>query len=286
MSMTSETRPDTATSVLNPTVIDDMVEFTFEECERKGSELNHQYVNADPFPHIAIDNFLPTELLRRVVSEFPSRQEGRFADAQSRLKTGYQLEKITSRFITHLMYALNSAQMLTFVEKLTGIDGLLPDPYFAGAGLHETARGGHLSIHADFNVNERLRLLRRVNLIIFLNEDWNEEYGGNLELWDRQMKERKASVPPTIGNAVLFNTDSDAFHGHPEPLDCPDGVFRRSIALYYYVAPMTGVASVKSHTTIFQVRPGSKDKSASKLRRREILREWCPPILWRLTSKP
>jgi hypothetical protein len=272
-------------SCLDPRTAGDHVAFDRRQCEEQGTERHDAYVNAHPFPHAVIDDFLPAALLRRVVAEFPQRRTGRFDDPQSRLKTGYQLEMIASPFITNLLHALNSAPFLVFLEKLTGVAGLIPDPWFEGGGLHETARGGHLSIHADFNIHRQLGLIRRLNLILFLNEGWQEAWGGALELWDRGMQRAEVKALPVSGRAVVFNTDADSYHGHPDPLACPDTVFRRSIALYYYTSPRDGLAQVREHTTQFKVRPGSADRRAYGTLVRESLRDLCPPALFRLLTR-
>ena len=195
---------------------------------------------------------------------------------------GYQLDAIKSNFITNLCYALNSWQFLGFVEELTGRGPLLGDPEYAGGGLHETARGGHLSIHADYNIHKRFKLHRRLNLILFLNENWQESYGGCLELWDREMKACAKQILPTIGKAVIFNTDDDTYHGHPDPLTCPENVFRRSLALYYFTVPEH---SMERKTTVFQVRPGSNDEKPKTDLFKTFVDNWCPPILKKKSKK-
>ncbi|MFP3942806.1 MAG: 2OG-Fe(II) oxygenase [Alphaproteobacteria bacterium] len=260
----------------------DSVQLDREECRELGRELHEPYVNAEPFPHIVIDDFLPLEILRRAVAEFPARRPGRFADAYSRLKTGYQMEMIRSPYLHNLQAAFNSSQFLDFLEEMTGIRGLIPDPHFMGGGLHETARGGYLKIHADFNVHPRLNLKRRLNLILFLNEDWREDWGGQLELWETDMSVRRHSISPVANRAVVFNTDPTSFHGHPEPLACPENVYRRSIALYYYTAAGNVRQEQQVRTTDFRPRPGSGDKGPSlSVRLREIARDLVPPLLAR-----
>lgn len=267
-------------SILNPEVVNESVFFNRDECVKAGKDRLASYTEAQPFPHIVMDDFLSSDILKRVVTEFPERKDGRFADKQSNLKTGYQLEAIESPYITNLLSGLNSVQFLQFLEEMTGIKGLLPDPYFVGGGLHETARGGHLSIHVDFNVHPRFMLQRRMNLIVFLNDNWEEEWGGNLELWNKDMESRAKSVSPVMGRAVVFNTDEGSYHGHPEPLNSPDTVFRRSLALYYYTIP-ENPQSLKKRTTQFQVRPGSKDEVKRETRMRQIWHDLCPPLLRR-----
>lgn len=272
-------------STLSPEVSGDSLFFDAQACADAGEKHHDQYVNAKPFPHIAIDEFLPADLLKRVVEEFPQREKGRFSDDHSNLKTGYQMDKIKSVFIRNLLLALNAGPTLAFLEKMTGIEGLIADPDYLGGGLHETARGGHLSIHADFNLQKRLKLIRRINLILFLNEDWKDEYGGELELWDQEMKAAEVKIPPVIGRAVVFNTDRFSYHGHPEPLTCPEDVYRRSMAFYYYTSPEEGLKSVKPYTTLFQQRPGTDDAPAKRFQIKDLAADLCPPILWRQLSK-
>lgn len=270
---------------LTPRVEGDTIFFDRGVCTALGRGLHDEYVNNMPFPHIIIDDFLPADLLRRVMTEFPFRETGRFADAHSTLKTGYQLEQIRSPFITNMISALNSSQFLSFLEEITGIDGLIADPHQLGGGLHETARGGHLSIHADFNLHPKMKAHRRLNLILFLNEDWDDSYGGALEFWNIEMSSCEKAVMPVLGRAVVFNTESDSFHGHPDPLMCPEGTYRRSLALYYYTVPEHAELVEPSHTTNFQVRPGSADKPQIRTKARELARDLLPPILYRVLQR-
>jgi Rps23 Pro-64 3,4-dihydroxylase Tpa1-like proline 4-hydroxylase len=188
--------------------------------------------------------------------------------------------------VTRNLFAeLNGEALLGFLEAMTGIDGLISDPYFVGGGLHETRRGGHLGVHADFNIHEHLKVERRLNLLLYLNRDWKPEYGGQLELWDRQMKACVVRVEPIFGRAVVFNTSLDSFHGHPDPLNCPPERSRRSIATYYYSAPEKGLASLPQRTTNFQARPGTGDKSDWQIRRHHFVNDWVPPKLQRLAHR-
>ena len=270
---------------LNPEVVGETVFFDRSECKDLGMRMHDSYIGNAPYPHIAIDDFLPTDLLRRVVDAFPTREPPRFDDTHSKLKTGYRTEGIKSPVITNLLGALNSSQFIEFLEEMTGIRGLIPDPHFAGGGIHETARGGHLSIHADFNLQQRLNLRRRLNLILFLNEEWAEDYGGHLELWSTDMKECRVRINPVMARAVVFNTEEDSYHGHPDPTTSPEHIFRRSIALYYYTAVDTG-SKLQPRTTQFKQRPGSGDKAQPMMTRlREIARDLTPPILARGVSR-
>jgi hypothetical protein len=257
-----------------------------KECRANGAELNARYVNAAPFPHIVLDDFIDPSVLRRVIAEFPDSQNVPFFDrTQERLKYQYGPEYWRGATTHNLFAMFNSEAFVAFLEEMTGIDGLIPDPGFSGGGLHETKPGGHLSVHADFNVHKKLGLVRRLNLLCYLNDDWSPEYGGNLELWDKSMTTCEVKVMPELGRAVVFNTSLDSYHGHPDPLSCPPDRSRRSMALYYYTSPREGLANVPQRTTQFQVRPASTDKTDWDVKRRHLLDDWVPPGARRLAQR-
>lgn len=251
--------------------------------------LNHQsqYSSANPFPHAVFDNFLPEELLTQILQNFPNEK----VNSEINFEMGYagkhkrQIPPIQcSSFNRNLFAFLNSEPILKFIESITGIDKLLPDPYFAGGGFHETTKGGLLGIHADFRVNKELNLNRRVNMIIYLNENWKEEWGGALELWDKGMSAAQKTVYPVLNRCVIFNTDQDSFHGHPDPLACPDEVSRKSIALYYYTASESVLFETPAHDTMYKARPidGKSTKlDAFSASVGNYISDWLPPILAR-----
>lgn len=266
--------------------LDGYLAFDEQECRQIGKIHAEAYRRADPFPHAVFEQFLDGAILGRVLDEFPSSKDKSYFDRdQERYKYQYRPQEIPSGFIRNLFAELNSQAFLAFLEELTGITGLIPDPYFEGGGLHETKRGGHLGIHADFNIHGILNLERRLNLLIYLNEDWIPEFGGDLELWDSQMTRCTVKVQPTFGRAVIFNTTLDSFHGHPDPLECPADRTRRSIATYYYSAPDHGTASLPQRTTNFQRRPGAHDKRDWQVKRYHFVKDWVPPKLQRLALR-
>lgn len=216
------------------------------------------YRDGDPFPHAVLDGLFPSAVLDEVLAEFPgpgSLDWHRFNNERERklgMKTG---DGLPSRTL-NLLYYLNSAPMVRFLETLTGIQGLVPDPYYEGGGLHQILPGGYLKIHADFNWHHRLRLHRRINMLIYLNKDWKEEYGGHLELWDARMEACRKRILPVFGRAVVFNTTDFAYHGHPDPLACPEGMSRKSLALYYYSSTRPRNELTRAHSTLFRRRLG------------------------------
>jgi Rps23 Pro-64 3,4-dihydroxylase Tpa1-like proline 4-hydroxylase len=135
---------------------------------------------------------------------------------------------------------LNGQVFVEYLEALTGIAGLIPDPHYRGAGLHQILPGGLLKIHADFDSQTHLALHRRINVLLYLNRDWDETYGGDLELWDTAMTHAVVRVAPVANRLLVFETAGRHYHGHPEPLACPPGRSRRSLAWFFYTVPAAG----------------------------------------------
>jgi Rps23 Pro-64 3,4-dihydroxylase Tpa1-like proline 4-hydroxylase len=238
------------------------------------------YRGRKPFPYGGYDDFLAPEILDRVKQELKALPEAEtsFDRPQERLKASYIPERLPE-YTRRLFYALNSRPVIAFLEELTGIKGLIPDPYFAGGGIHVVGNGGHLDIHADFNHHAALNLERRVNMLIYLNKDWKEEYGGSFEVWNEDMTAKVEGFVPQFNRMCIFNTSSTSWHGNPEPVKHPEGQPRMSIALYYYTA--TWDATRKSHTTLFKPRPGTVDQRDRQVARQEMLADLLPPILHR-----
>lgn len=208
------------------------------------SRLTSGYRQAQPFPHCVIDGFLPMSVIEQILGEFPDPDPGKqrqnntaYDDSSNPVqlrKVGIQDEQYFAPCIRRLFHELNSWSFLRFLERLTGIPALLPDPSLRGGGAHQTLPGGLLQVHVDFNQHPVYQLDRRINVLLYLNRDWKEEYGGHIELWDREATHCVKRVLPVAGRCVIFSTTSDSWHGHPQPLSCPEGMMRRSLALYYY----------------------------------------------------
>jgi hypothetical protein len=216
--------------------------------------LRGQYVNARPFPHIVLDNLFPNEILEEVLDDFPKPDEiaWRKFDNATEKKLGYWHENALRPRIQLFLYEMNSAPLLQFLEALTAIEGLVSDPYYGGAGPHQIEPGGFLKVHVDFNWHPLLKLDRRLNLLVYLNKDWKEEYGGHLELWNRDVSRREQKVLPVFNRTVVFSTTDFSFHGHPEPLSCPEGRSRKSVSFYYYSNGRPDEERSAPHDTIFR----------------------------------
>ncbi len=246
-----------------------------------GAGFAEKYQSAEPYNHICIDNFLPMDIIERVRADLATLPEAdrTFDAAEEKLKSQYSPDRLPD-YSRHLFQAFNSRPFIQFLEEMTGIKGLIPDPYFIGAGIHKTLTGGYLNIHADFNVHKQMRVERRLNVLIYLNPPWKEEWGGSFEVWDKEMKTKVASFAPTENRMCCFSTGSDTWHGNPEPVNHPEGLPRQSIALYYYTA--TWDESRVSHSTLFKPRPGSADKRmGARDKVRVVAKEVLPPVMFR-----
>jgi Rps23 Pro-64 3,4-dihydroxylase Tpa1-like proline 4-hydroxylase len=240
--------------------------FEGERYQRLSRELAPTYASAHPFPHAVIDDFLPGDLAERLLESFPDTTKidwKRQENPRSKKLSTEVLDEVNS-FTYQLLNHFNSPSALRFLERLTGIPALVPDPYFFGGGLHQIERDGYLKIHADFNMHPTMKLDRRLNLLLYVNKDWKEEYGGHLELWDRTMSTCVKKVLPVFNRCVVFSTLDWAFHGHPEPLTCPPGWTRKSVALYYYTNGRPPEEKSAEHGTLYQTRPSAAGSSFSR----------------------
>jgi 2OG-Fe(II) oxygenase superfamily len=242
------------------------------------ADFKNDYQKATPFPHILFQNVFPENVLEGVLEEFPRPKEIKWIefDDPRQKKLGSQVGNRLGENTLRFLYYLNSAPVIRFLEELTGIKGLIPDPYYEGGGLHQILPGGFLKIHADFNWHYRLKLHRRINMLVYLNKNWKEEYGGHLELWDSKMKACREKIFPTFGKVVVFNTTDYAYHGHPSPLACPEGMSRKSIAVYYYSSSRPKEELSNAHWTLFQQRQGEDFRETL---REKIMRKYLPPAL-------
>ncbi len=255
------------------------------------------YRNAEPFPHVVIDNFLDSDIADLLEQEFPGISEiewkiwGPGDTKKSRKK---EIEKVGTSdetkfgpFTRHFMHELHSHTFLSFVEGLTGIKNLIPDPSFNGCGLHSTGRGGKLMVHTDANrhpIRKRNLIHQYLNLIYYVNKDWDDDYGGHLELWNRDATRCVKKIAPVFNRAVLFETGKYSYHGHPEPLKCPEGRRRNSLAVYYYVLTRPDderYEGIQRKVTWAETTP---EEIAWKKRQIwiERARKCVPPLLWEL----
>jgi hypothetical protein len=200
------------------------------------------YGAARPYAHAVFDDFIGESAARELARCFPGPEHPAwlrrdYAEQSARLG---QLQRVgfegVDAALRHLLAELSAMAFLDFLGTLTGVGGLIPDPHFRGAGLSLTLPGGHLALHADFNRDRTRHLERKVTVLYYLGADWQPEWGGALELWNEARTEREAAYLPLLDRLIVMAHGDTFWHGHPEPLACPEGRFRASVAAYYYVA--------------------------------------------------
>jgi 2-oxoglutarate-Fe(II)-dependent oxygenase superfamily protein/methyltransferase family protein len=242
-----------------------------ENLERHVDSMRGLFGSAHPFPHVVLDDFLQPDAAREATAEF-SALIGTTWHSYSHVneaKFSHTDPAAWGPGLQAVLEVLNSRRFVAFLSELTGIEGLMADPALEGGGLHRSTRGGYLNIHADFTVHpHHVNWARRLNLILYLNKDWQPEYGGELELWSADMKQCVESIAPVGNRAVIFETGLDSFHGHPEPMPCPDGVHRCSLALYYFTREEAPVL----RSTEYRGRPGDGPRAALIYADKQVLR--------------
>jgi Rps23 Pro-64 3,4-dihydroxylase Tpa1-like proline 4-hydroxylase len=223
--------------------------FLFEKnlYSEKINKLHSKFINSEHFNHIVIDNFLTKDHADFLYNNFPNSEHQVWLDWKIRSKSQYGVQGIGNTdnlnlidpFFKLALMEFNNSYFLTFLEKLTGIEKVLPDPYFSGGGIHQTVEGGILDIHTDFNDYKRLDLYRQINVLLYLNKDYKKEFGGELELWDKSPKNHGScfkKIEPIFNRCVIFKTDKTSFHGQPNEWKGPGVHTRKSIATYYYTS--------------------------------------------------
>jgi 2OG-Fe(II) oxygenase superfamily len=220
------------------------------------SDLAKAYAGNRPVPHLLLREFLPAEIAARAEQDFPLPDTESWTQYKHHNENKLGMAKL-ERFPPALRMVadeLNSPRFVAWLSTLTGIPNLIPDSSLEGGGLHQAGRGGFLNVHTDFSHHHyHKHWRRRVNLIVYLNPAWQPEWGGAIELWDSKMKQCVAKYPPLLNHALIFNTDHNSLHGFPEPLRCPEGQSRKSLALYYYTVDGDSKSQVRS--TDYRARP-------------------------------
>ena len=222
-----------------------------------------KYQNSKPYPHIIIKNFFDKDFLNLVLEEFPDlskKQSSINYENKNEIKFANNDRKHFKKSTKKLFEYLNSTQFLNFLQKISSIkERILPDRSLSGGGLHEIKRGGVLKVHTDFNKHPTKNLDRRINVLIYLNKRWKKNYGGELELWNKDMKKCVKKISPKFNTMVIFSTNDFTNHGHPRYLNCPKNISRKSVATYYFSKgrPNNEIATVyKKNRTQFKNRAG------------------------------
>jgi|ERR1700674_242258 len=215
------------------------------------NEWRSAWDTAKPFHFVVIDDFLEEDFAEALLQEYPPADPTWTNITYTHQKKKFALTKGFSPSINEFFVMLASKDFLDLISQVTGIDGLLADPELLGSGCHQTVNGGFLDVHLDFNVHFITRNHRRLNAILYLNKNWKEEYAGFLELWDMHSKTRIANIAPLFNRLVIFETNEISYHGHPVPLNIPEGMSRKSLAVYYYTADQKEEYIAPEHNAVY-----------------------------------
>ncbi|MBL4900980.1 MAG: 2OG-Fe(II) oxygenase [Colwellia sp.] len=231
----------------------------FEEYVKNNKEI---YQNKKPFSYDGITDLFSEVALDGILDSFPAVEDEELWDKrddkgiQVKLRTNWKTELDIAPKILEVVQTLQSGRFCRLLSEYTGIDGLMPDYWFGGGGLNQIMKDGELAIHVDGTYNDEIKMYRRVNIIVFLNQDWKDEYGGHLEFWDKELTHCVDKVSPVYNTMAMFNTSDLTPHGHPYPLTCPDNMSRKSLILYYYTSsrPDDEIVHEKVHRALFTPR--------------------------------
>ena len=249
------------------------------ELAQRAEQMAPQYLANKPFPHIYFDNFLPPAVADLALETFPDPDKIdwlRHRGADQHRKLAFDNAEFLPGPLRDILFFLNSRPMLQFLETLTGIQNIFGDPYYNGGGLHQIKPGGSLEVHADYSYHPKLKVDRRINVLVYLNKDWKEEYGGHFELWNRELTQAEAKILPIFNRCAIFSTTSYSYHGHPTPLTCPPDRTRKSIATYYFSNGRPAEDETTAHAVAFVKRAGQKEPLGAQLK--SVGRQLMPPI--------
>lgn len=215
--------------------------------------------NAQPFPHFYLDNFLNEDFAEEVYNAFPSFEQAQkigtgFHKVNEKLKIQITDANLFPDPMKRLNQLLSSTEFVEMISDLMDIPLLLADPDLVGGGIHETNSGGHLDVHVDFNILKGKNWHRRLNILIYFNKDWKEDYGGYFDIWDKEVKKCYGTFAPAFNRVFVFETSEISFHG-VTPVTCPPNILRKSFAAYYYTENAPAHWNGQSHSTIFKPRP-------------------------------
>lgn len=212
----------------------------FGEWTQELTSLHSAWKNGHPYEHVIIPNFFTEQVAQSLMKAFPDPLDTKYdwKHYDNPIENKYTLNVFDNMPAMKAIFdTLQSPTTVDYISRITGITGLESDPYFHGAGIHAYPNRGKLDMHLDYSIHPISKKERRVNLIIYMNPDWKTEYGGNLELWDDRLQTHTKVIAPAWNTAVLFRTNNISYHGLPRPIQCPEGEYRKSLAIYYVSDP-------------------------------------------------
>jgi Rps23 Pro-64 3,4-dihydroxylase Tpa1-like proline 4-hydroxylase len=228
----------------------------FERLQAETDAIKADFQSKKPFRYTLIENFFKAEEADKIHDAYPTIKDGMW-DGTTYLDQKNKFQKTEfepGSLLERVFQELNSPELLRWLETITDIEEpIIADPDLFGGGLHQSVNGAFLNVHVDYNIHPKTKYHRRMNLLVYMNKDWKDAYEGHLELWDLsgEKKVQLGRYAPEFNRCVIFETNEISFHGHPKPLKTPEGVNRKSIALYYYTKNRPAHEIADDHNTIY-----------------------------------
>lgn len=230
--------------------------------------MTEKYNNAPYINHIYTSNLFNNEDTETILNEWPQITDKRWQSSKKMINNnvGNKLEIATLENMGQntqtILKKLNSKEFINSLEKITGINNLKSDIDLYGGGLVYTPKGGFLKVHADFNYYDKIKMYRRLNLIIYMNKEWDTSWNGNIEFWNQDISEKLLSYPPNLNTFLLFRVHDTAYHGYPDSISCPDNMGRKSINIYYYTEENDTLQDKSPHKTLWKNKKGCESDNA------------------------
>ncbi len=228
----------------------------FDSLKERQPSIKNDYQSKKPFRYVMFENFFSTEQAELIYKNYPSIENGKW-DGTTYLdqKNKFQKTKFEANSVMDKVFKeLNSPQFLSWLQDVTEIEEeLIGDDELFGGGLHQSTNGAFLNVHVDYNIHPKTKFHRRLNVLVYMNKDWMDEYEGHLELWDLSQGDKVllGQYAPAFNRCVIFETNEISFHGHPKPLNTPKEINRKSIATYYYSKSRPEHEIASDHNTIY-----------------------------------
>lgn len=233
-----------------------------DEVHRRAADIQRDFRDAQPFRHVVIENFLNEDVCEALLRDFPAFDEKYAINEHGTVGRKAVVERVSAISAPYRAFYdyINSAPFLRAMSALTGIADLIADPTLFGGGTHENRDGQGLNVHVDFNIDERRMLHRRINLLIYLNKEWDPAWGGSIELHSDPYNppaDRVQSFVPLFNRAVVFETGEFSWHGFPRIVLPPDKrhLSRKSFSIYLYTKDRPAEEIVAPHTTFYVGEP-------------------------------
>ena len=237
--------------------------------------LRTRFQAGKPYSNLVLDGYFPEDVLDRIAAEYPKETPRDWIgyDTKDEIKRTSRGLMGVPPYAQAFLWQLCSEPFLEILRGITGIEDLAADPLFHGGGLHETFRGGWLNIHADWTQHPHLPLVRRLNLIVYLNRDWDPAWGGALELWGSREDKSPTKIEPFFNRAALFPTTEETLHGFPDAMTCPQDRSRKSVSVFYWAPDPDAIERGAPITFL----PGKKVTRA-----KAFARSLVPPIAFQM----